>query len=370
MASMLKRSAWEEALAEAGFPAGGACAPRLPAGHGRLLEEWAARGFQAGMEWMVRTLPLRRDPALFHGEARSVLAAGRPVPFGPHCLEGGGRVARYALGRDYHKEMGKALAALEKALLRRAGPLPGRIRKALDLHPVAERALARQAGLGWIGRQGQLIHPRFGPWLLLGELFLPFEVEPSRPLPERCGSCRACVEACPTGAVVAPGVVDARRCLSYWTIEARGLPPRSLRPLWGDWFFGCDACLEACPWGRKIPLPSRPPPLHRAVTELSLEDYLALRPEGFQEVLRGTPLRRPGPAGLKRNAAICAANLGRLDLAPLLEDLLREETPLLRAAGAWALGRLKSGKESLEKARAVEEDRAAAEEIEAALEEF
>ncbi|HHI67694.1 MAG TPA: tRNA epoxyqueuosine(34) reductase QueG [Planctomycetes bacterium] len=367
MSPMLDRASWEEALAEAGLPAGGAAPPALPPGHVRAFRAWIRRGFHAGMDWMAKTGEVRLDPLSFAPGARSVLVAGLPSSARPHSLSGGGRVARYALGRDYHKVMKKALVRLERVLARMAGRAALQGRKAVDLHPVAERALARQAGLGWIGRQGQLIHPAFGPWLLLGEIFLPLELEPAPLLPNRCGSCRACLEACPTGALSEPGVVDAGRCVSYWTIEARGLPPRELRPLFGDWFFGCDACLEVCPWGTS-PQPWEEPPLHPALTDLALEDYLALRPEVFEEKVRGTPLRRAGPAGLTRNAALVAANLGRKDLAPLLEDLLSKEEPVLRSAGAWALGRLGERRKALEKARTREEDPEVQKEIEAALE--
>ncbi len=369
MPLMLDRSSWEEALAEAGFPTGGAAPPRLPPDCALGLQAWLRKGFHAGMDWMARTEKVRLDPLSFAPGARSVLAAGLPMHRESRSLPGGGRVARYALGRDYHRVMKKNLGRLEEVLARMAGPAARGGRKAVDLHPVAERALAREAGLGWIGRQGQLIHPYFGPWLLLGELFLPLELEPAPPLQDRCGSCRACLEACPTGALPEPGVVDAGRCISYWTIEARGLPPRELRPFFRDWFFGCDACLEPCPWGKTLP-PGEDLPLHPAVTNLSLGDYLALSPEVFEKTVRGTPLRRAGRTGLARNAALVAANLGRADLAPRLEDLLLQEEPALRSAGAWALGRLGEGRGALERARAREEDPKVLEEIEAALEEW
>ncbi len=364
---MLDRSTWEEALAEAGFPAGGAGPPLLPAGHDQAFRSWTRRGFQAGMHWMDRSLDLRLNPGAFAPSARSVLVAGLPVHKAGHNLSGGGRIARYALGRDYHRVMKKSLARLEGLLARHAGRAALEGRKAVDLHPVAERSLAQRAGLGWIGKQAQLIHPFHGPWLLLGELFLPLDLEPAPPVPNRCGSCKACMEACPTGALVAPGVLDARRCISYWTIEAKGLPPRELRPLMGDWFFGCDACLEACPWGAR-PGPQEDPPLHPALVDLGLEDYLSLDPRIFEEKVRGTPLRRPGPAGLARNAALVAANLDRRDLSPALERLLLDGPPPARAAAAWALGRLKAGKGALEKAKGREGDSAVQEEIQAALE--
>ncbi len=364
---MLERALWEEALAEAGFQAGGAGPPRLSREDESALEAWVLAGYQADMDWMERTLPVRLDPGRFAPWARSVLVAGLRTPRGGHRLPGGGRVARYALGRDYHKVVKKKLRALRATLSRMVSPAALEARGAVDLHPVAERALAVGAGLGWIGKQGQLIHPAHGPWLLLGELFLSLELEPAPPLPGRCGTCRACLEACPTGALLAPGLVDAGRCISYWTIEARGLPPRELRPAFGEWFFGCDACLESCPWGRESPA-APPSPLHPLLEEFHLEDFLSLTPGKFDRKVRGTPLRRAGRAGLARNAAIAAANLGREDLGGALAGLLDQEPPFLRAAGAWALGRLGIRRTELERALGREGDPWVREEIEAALE--
>ena len=366
---MLDRERWQEAVGRAGFVLGGPAPPRVEERDRDRLAAWSDAGCQGEMAWLSRTAPLRVDPKAFLPGARSVLVVGLPTARESFLLAGGGRVAAYAVGRDYHRFMGKRLERLARCLELPPAARGTLYRPALDIHPVLERALAAGAGLGWQGGQAQLIHPDHGPWLLLGELFLVegLEPAPAASLPG-CGSCRRCIQACPTGAITAPGLVDARRCISYLTIEARGLPPRPLRKVMGDRLFGCDECLTACPWGGDAPGGGDPDLApHPALTTLNLGDFLELTPDRFDRLLRGTPLRRAGREGLVRNAAIVAANLGRQDLLPSLGRLLGESSPLLRGAAAWSLGRLGSSRPLLEKALAAEDVAWVREEIEQAL---
>ena len=335
---------------EAGFDRAGVASlePRVPAGSSflRRLE----RGLFASMAWLARRPRRRIVPASLLDGARSVLCValhyhpldGEPEPRGDLWP----RVARYARGDDYHPLMERRLRALA-ARIREAFPGSG-ARFYVDTGPVLERDLAARAGLGAVAKNTQLLD-RSGSWFLLGELFLTLDLEPSEPLAEDlCGDCRRCLDACPTGALPAPWVLDAGRCISYWTIEHRGDVPEEARPLVGDWVFGCDICQEVCPWNEHRAAPatrersgafSLPP--HRA--ELDLQALLALPEDEYRARFRGSPMKRPGRSGLRRNAALAMGNRGEVSYIPALEQARESRDPVVRRHAEWSLATLRRG---------------------------
>jgi epoxyqueuosine reductase len=250
------------------------------------------------------------------------------------------RVARYAHGADYHDVLRRRLNELLAWL---QGEVPGvRGRGVVDTAPLLERDFARRAGLGWFGKNTMLLNKRQGSYFFLGALLLDLELRADVPHETaHCGTCTACLDACPTQAFTGPGWLDARRCISYLTIELRGPVPQELRPAVGDWLFGCDVCQEVCPWNRKAP-PGREPAF-RARPDLDPVDpaeLLGLSEEAFRERFRGTALTRAKRRGLLRNAAIVLGNLGDPAALPALERALGDPEPLVREAARWAIGRL------------------------------
>jgi epoxyqueuosine reductase len=304
----------EELQAQArrlGFDLVGVAPPVPPPEAVRAYRDWLAAGRQGEMAYLSRPdrVARRENPALILPGVRAVvcLAVNYYPGSGPEPAgEAGpvGRISRYAWGVDYHDWMLPRLEELAAFIRERTGGA-ARHRAYVDTGPLLERALAVQAGLGFIGKNTCLIHPRFGPWLFLGEILvdvdLPFT---GPPMPSRCGTCTRCLEACPTGALVAPYVLDARRCISYLTIEFRGEISPELRARMGNQVFGCDICQEVCPWGRfahptSVPdfLPTSP---DRAAPPLA--ELLSLDEQAFRERFRGSPLRRIGLERLRRNA--------------------------------------------------------------------
>ena len=241
-----------EMALDAGFDLAGVAPLRPPrdAGH---FERWLANDHHAGMEWLARNADRITDPGQILPAGRSMLVVGLGHSRPAVALEDGARIARYAAGRDYHNLIGKRLRKLV-ARLRREG-LASDARSIVDAGPLLERSHAEEAGLGFLSKAANLLHPTFGPWFFLGEVLLDTELEPT---PEAmpvgsCGTCTACIDACPTAAIVEPGSIDSRLCISYWTIEHRGSVPEELREPVGEWAFGCDVCSEVCPWGHKAP---------------------------------------------------------------------------------------------------------------------
>jgi epoxyqueuosine reductase len=287
----------------------------LPARLGRRLTDWLRRGCHGTMAWMARDPQRRADPRLVLPGCRSVVSVGLNYFTGDRPDEGPGRgrIARYAWGRDYHEVLGERLARLE-ARVRALAPGVA-TRRYVDTGPVMEKAWAQEAGLGWIGKHANLVSDRFGSWLLLGEILTTLELSPDEPGADLCGSCTLCLRACPTGAIVEPYVVDARRCLSYLTIEFRGpaeaIPEDLARGL-GNRIFGCDDCLDACPYNvQESPTAEpafRPTPLTRGPALLALT---RLDEAGFAAAFRGSPIRRAKRAGLLRNVGLALRNLAR-----------------------------------------------------------
>ncbi len=303
------------------------------------------QGRHGQMAWMRRGRDARDRPDLLLPGARSALVLGVDHAW-PRPPDPGGRtgmVARYAWGRDYHNLVGKRLRRLA-AQLRRLRPELG-LYWGVDSRPILERAWAERAGLGYIGKNCCLIVPGQGSFLFLAVVFLDLELPPDPPIGDserHCGRCRRCLDLCPTDAFLGPQQLDARRCVSYLTIEHEGPIPDELRPGIGRWVFGCDLCQEVCPHNHAPPpspeLDLAPRPGH---AWLDLDELLGSSDEALEARFQGSPLRRPGAVGLKRNAAIVLGNLGDSGGAPALERALRHPDPTVAEAAAWALSRLR-----------------------------
>jgi epoxyqueuosine reductase len=356
---------------EAGFDRAGIALLERTA-HGDEFVRWLEAGHQAGMSYLERRVEHRLDPERLVPGARSVLCVAlRYLVPRDETLDGDlwPRVARYARGDDYHDLMGGRLEALCKRIEER---FPDTVtRSYVDTGPVLEREWAARAGLGAIGKNTNLLHPTDGSYFLLGEILLGLDLEPDVPLADLCGSCRACLDACPTGALVAPYVLDSRLCISYWTIEHRGPIPREMRPLLDDWVFGCDVCQEMCPWNAEPAAASDPalalPQARRAMT---LVDLLKLRREEYEEHFRRSPMKRAKRSGLRRNAAIALGNRRRSVDVPVLEQaLLDAEDIEVRRHAAWALGRIggEAARRALEGAMLREKEPAVVDEIATAI---
>ena len=311
----------------------------------RALDRMISAGAHADLEWLKSQRGERLDPARLLPGVRSVLALA--LAHGPNGLPapppaGHGEVARYARGRDYHAVMKKKLRGLCEALERED---PGvKTFASSDMAPVMEKVWAERAGLGWIGKNACLITEQHGSWVVLGTVLLDRDLEPDAPHPERCGTCEACLPACPTGAIPEPGFVDARRCISYWTIERRGEIPPEAAAAHGRWVFGCDACQLVCPWNRR-PDPVGDPDLaaRPGQAALPLDALLALDEAGFRKRYEGTPLARARYDGLLRNALLLAGREGDPRRLAAVSAHLASPHDGVRAAARWAAERLASG---------------------------
>ncbi|MCX7887253.1 MAG: tRNA epoxyqueuosine(34) reductase QueG [Verrucomicrobiae bacterium] len=288
-----------------------------PAPHVAEYRRWVADGFHGQMRYMTRRL----DPAQILPGARSVIVVGMNYH---NC--GQPHVARFAGEVDYHDMVGERLREL-------AAMVDGVWY--VDTGPVLERDFAQRAGLGWIGKHTNLINRHFGNWILLGEVITRVELAPDLPERERCGRCRRCLQACPTGALVAPYRLDARRCISYLTIELKGAIPEGMRPLIGERVFGCDACLEVCPWNRFARVsgfkPQRWPPL---------VDMLSWNGQQFAKFFRRTAVFRLGLAGLQRNICVVLGNRGEASSLPALERAMKFGDAVVREHALWAMKRI------------------------------
>jgi epoxyqueuosine reductase len=363
----------EERAREAGFDlVGVARAEPLEEG-GERLREWQEAGMAADMGYMQRPVELLSNPKKLQKSAKSVVSLGVSYYPGDHPenTEGGGRVARYAWGRDYHEVIKERLFRLRGELEEDLG-VKIKARGFTDAVPLLERSAAQHAGLGFFGRNSCLINSDMGSYFFIADLIVDLDLEPDPPGAGTCGRCTRCMERCPTGAIKAPGVVDARLCISYLTIENRGEIPRNLRTLVGDWAFGCDVCQEVCPYNKRKATRSRWPEFSEedgAGPYLEIVEVLGIRTdEEFERRFAGTPLTRPGRAGLLRNCCVAAGNLGLQRAVPALIRCLREdESPLVRGHAAWALGEIGGAEAALREAAEEEWDPACLEEIELAL---
>jgi epoxyqueuosine reductase len=278
-----------------GFPLFGVTAPALPQRYTDRFAKWLADGADAEMHFLARTREKRLDPALVQADAKSVIALA--TPYAPDPPAGPARVARYASVRDYHAVIPPRLAII-KRVLRGLGSERNFV--SADTGPVLERAYAERAGIGWIGKNGMLISRTHGSYILLATVWTTLALAPDPPHEEFCGSCDACRPACPTNAITEPGYVDARRCISYWNIEHTGPLPDSMK-LEG-WLFGCDACQEACPWTRFAASPAIRALAERRDLPGGAEAWAQMDGKALADLIDGTPMRRAGAGGLRRNA--------------------------------------------------------------------
>jgi epoxyqueuosine reductase len=342
--------------------------------HGAAFSDWLGHGFHGEMAYMARTAHRRLFPGQFLPWARSIVSVGLNynAPPAGDAAAGSlrGRIARYARGDDYHDAMQAKLDRLLDSVRAEAkGHVQGRA--VVDAGPVLERACGARAGIGWFGKNTNLLSATIGSFFVIGELFLSLELAPDRPVRDRCGRCRLCLDACPTAAFLGPYVLDARRCISYLTIELKGAIPRGLRPKIGAHIFGCDICQDVCPYnakGRTTPEPVFQPRPDLLAPELI--PLLSLTEDAFKARFRGSPLLRATRRGLLRNACVALGNLGRPDAVPALSAALaRDPDSPVRAHAAWALGRIAGPgvRAALREAAVREKDPEVSEEIRSAL---
>jgi len=313
---------------------------------GERLREWLAEGRHGGMIWMEERAHHRVSPAGLWPEVRSVISLGMSYApkADPLALagEGGvGRVSVYAQGGDYHDVVKRQLKALGRWLVREA---PSDLKVFVDTAPVMEKPLAEAAGIGWQGKHTNLVSREHGSWLFLGAIYTTLDLAPDAAGRPSCGSCDACQVACPTDAFPAPYRLDARRCISYLTIEHSGPIPEEFRAAIGNRIYGCDDCLAVCPWN-KFAVAASANLAFAPRAELvapALSDLLALDDAGFRQVFAGSPIKRIGRDRMVRNAAIAAGNSGDVGLRPALTALLSDESPVLAEAASWSLARLDS----------------------------
>jgi epoxyqueuosine reductase len=316
-----------------------AIGPAGPPEHGAALEAWLDAGYAGTMDYLERGRADRLDPARLLPGCRAVVAVA--LSYNPGAPAEGGDwrpVSRYARGRDYHDVIRPRLLELGTFIRTAAG---GAVtsRAAVDSSAVLERDLAARAGLGWIGKNTNILTPSLGSYFFIGVVLTTAELPFDGREPDRCGTCTACLDACPTRAFVAPYVLDARRCISYLTIEHRGDIDGELAAQMGEWAFGCDVCQEVCPWNRKAE-PGHEPALAPSGSLGALESLLALDQSAFRARFRGTALWRTKRAGLVRNAAIALANRGERRAVGALTRSLDDEDAVVRHAAAWALTKL------------------------------
>ncbi|NIM01460.1 MAG: tRNA epoxyqueuosine(34) reductase QueG [Acidobacteria bacterium] len=308
------------------------------------LDAWLDAGHHATLEWMQRYRDTRADPTRLLPGCRSVAVVAMsywPGEEEARTPPGHARVALYARGRDYHKVMGKRLKRVGAWLEAETGAAT---RTFVDTGPVLERGWAQRAGLGWIGKNANLLTRAMGSWLLLGELLTTAELDPDDgPHADHCGTCTACVEACPTDAIVADGVVDSRACISYWTIEHRGEVPEEKRAGNADWIFGCDICQRVCPWNETHAHPVDAERFERRDDLRGLDPLaiLAMDEATFRATYSGTPLMRAKWEGMRRNACIVLGNRRDPAALELLHAAAREDPdPVVRSHAAWAIERI------------------------------
>jgi epoxyqueuosine reductase len=310
--------------------------------HAAEYREWLREGAAGEMLWMERTKGKRSDPQTVLPGASSVIVLalnywqGERPPADRSAATG--RIARYAWGDDYHELISDKLDQIDAFLRARGG-----LQKCyVDTGPMLERDYAATAGIGWHGKSTMLLDARLGTWFFLAEILTTLEFAPDAPQPARCGSCTRCITACPTGAITAPHHLDARRCISYLTIELKGAIPLEFRPLIGDRIYGCDDCLDACPWNRfaeasrESVFAARP-----STTGMALRDYLGLTDEEFNTLFRHSPIKRIKHRGFLRNVCVALGNVGNADDLPALGKAACDPEALIAEHAAWAIGRIR-----------------------------
>ncbi|OYY65647.1 epoxyqueuosine reductase [Sphingomonas sp. 28-62-11] len=341
--------------AELGFAACGIASADAAPAAGARLRKWLADGAYGDMIWMEARADQRATPRGLWPQVNSVIALGMSYapaadPLALASAGERGRISVYAQGGDYHDVVKRALKALARWIVETAG---GDLKVFVDTAPVMEKPLAEAAGLGWQGKHTNLVSRRDGSWLFLGAIYTTLDLAPDAPGQDRCGSCDACQRACPTDAFPAPYKLDARRCISYLTIEHAGPIAQEFRAGIGNRIYGCDDCLAVCPWN-KFADAARANLAFAPRAELAapaLADLLALDDAGFRQVFAGSPIKRIGRDRMVRNCLIAAGNSGSAALVPLAIRLLDDEAPVVRGAAIWALGQLDSVAWQIERSR-------------------
>jgi epoxyqueuosine reductase len=337
------RAAIREQALSLGFDAVGFARADTAAGARDHLEEYLSLGYHGDMGWLAETAARRESPTALWPGARSVVVLGvnyAPAgdPLAGLAQSGRGNISVYARGRDYHDTVKKRLKTLARWIGKTWG---AELKVFVDTAPVLEKPLAQAAGLGWQGKHTNLVSREFGSWLFLGEIYLALDLEPDSGEADHCGSCTACLDACPTSAFPAPHRIDARRCISYLTIEHRGQIPAELRPLMGNRVYGCDDCLAVCPWNKFAQASRDAAFLPRAeLTAPRLADLARLDDAAFREVFAGSPVKRIGRDRFVRNVLVAIGNSADPRLAAVAEEKLADASPLVRGMAAWALSRL------------------------------
>ena len=332
-----------EAAGAVGFDAVGVAAADLPASVGERLKRFVALERHGEMDWLEGRLAERASPRGLWPEARSVIMLG--MNYGPDAdplaaleRKSDGVISVYAQNRDYHDVVKKYLKRLARLIAEQTGAA---VKVFVDTAPVMEKPLAMRAGIGWQGKHTNLVSRDLGSWLFLGAIYTTLRLTPDEAEIDHCGSCRACLDICPTDAFPAPYQLDARKCISYLTIEHKGPIPEEFRAAMGNRIYGCDDCLAACPWN-KFAERARETAFHarEALAAPKLADLAALDDAGFRALFSGSPVKRTGRARFIRNVMIAAGNSGDASLASVVCERLEDESPLVRGAAVWALARL------------------------------
>ena len=338
-----------ELARECGFELAGVAAAE-PVGELPLYDAWLGAGFAGEMRYLTdRRAGIRGDPRHLLPRVRSVICVGKlynaPQPYSTQFDDAERAwISRYAWGEDYHDVLRRGLARLDGLVRERAGPgYESRI--CVDTAPLLERSYARLAGLGWIAKNTCLINQKSGSWFFLGELLVSLEIAADTPPPDRCGTCRRCIDACPTAAIVPQGAgytLDSRLCISYFTIEQRGSIAEPLRAGMGAHVFGCDICQDVCPWNRRAPVSAETAfaPRHFAP---ALAEMALLTESEFRTMFRGTPVTRARYSGFLRNVAIAMGNRGLTQFRAPLEKLAASQDPVVAEHARWALTRCRQG---------------------------
>ncbi|MET3613480.1 epoxyqueuosine reductase [Rhizobium aquaticum] len=310
------------------------------------LAGFVGAGYHGSMDWMVETAERRADPKVLWPEAKSIIVLAMNYgpdgdPLATTCMPDRGNISVYARNRDYHDIIKGKLKELAGKIASRSG---ADVKVFVDTAPVMEKPLAMQAGLGWQGKHTNLVSRELGSWFFLGSIFTTAEIVPDEPERDHCGSCCACLDACPTGAFPAPGRIDARRCISYLTIEHKGMIDAEFRAAMGNRIYGCDDCLAACPWNKFARSANEMKLQARADLEAPKLDFLlTLDDAAFRSLFTGSPIKRIGRNRFIRNCLIAAGNSGAARLAALCRNLLTDADPVVRATALWAISRLEGG---------------------------
>ena len=349
-----------------------------PAAHSETIaryQEWIENGYAGKMHYLEKHLSLKTDVRKLLAEAKSVisLAMNYYTLDPPKALAqdpGRGQISRYAWGDDYHELIRERLLELV-TFIKQTAESELKTRVCVDTAPIIEREYAQKAGIGWIGKNTNLIHWRSGSWYFLAEVLVNIVLESDTPeLRGSCGTCTRCIEACPTDAIIEPNLLDSRRCISYLTIELKESIPKTLRPEIGNWIFGCDICQEVCPWNSKAVSTTETgfQPRDGNLTP-KLLSLVGMTQEEFSRRFKGSPIKRAKRRGFLRNVLVAIGNWGTQRAVPALKDALADDEPLVRSHAAWALGRIggDAAKRTLQKRLTVETEQDVITEIQEAL---